>query len=50
MDAIAALVPPLVVAGAFIAIVRAVLRGTDGRSAGANRDDPEETPPDRGTG
>lgn len=45
MDVIAALVPPLVVALAFVAIARVVLRHADGRRA-AKVDDADGTGPE----
>ena len=42
MDALAALLPPLVVAVAFVAIARAAIRHTDGR----NRAEREQPPDD----
>jgi hypothetical protein len=38
VDAVAALVPPLVVAGAFLALGRAVIRHTDGSRGSAEVD------------
>ena len=40
MDVLAALLPPLVAAVAFIAIARAVIRHTDGRNSEESSDPP----------
>lgn len=47
MDAVAALVPPVVVAIAFVAVIRAAIRHTD-RSPGSAEVDADQSPPEEG--